>query len=185
MSTFIKNICIKNDAGVVSFLISCVGGREGITRDDRLAFIGTGAGRAHMNEALSYFLVSALGLRLDVSHAARRPAVQASGASASLAHLCSRLQVWCQSTGWMWGRARSSAFTSSSRWRVSSSPSPWSCQGGWEAEPSCLRSVFPLAGRAERHLRRMIRRRGGAFTLDSLIPAQFKILFLKEEKMQW
>lgn len=117
-----------------SFLISCVGGREGITRDDRLVLNGTGAGRAQMYGALTYFLISTIRLRRDVSHAARRPAARASGASTSLTHLCSRLQVWCQSTGWMWGRVRSSAFTSSSRWRASSSPSPWSCQGGWEAD---------------------------------------------------
>lgn len=55
--------------------------------------------------------------------------------------LCSRLQVWCQSTGWMWEHARCFASTSSSRWRVWLSPFQWLCQEGWvsETKKPCLR----------------------------------------------
>ncbi len=48
--------------------------------------------------------------------------------------LCVCLQVWCQSTGWMWELVRCSASTSSSPSRVWLSPFQWSCQDGWVRE---------------------------------------------------
>lgn len=57
---------------VASFLISCVGGREEIRRDDRLVPYGAGAGRARMNGGLSYFLISATSAA-EARHESRRP----------------------------------------------------------------------------------------------------------------
>lgn len=59
---------------VASFLISCVGGREGITRGDRLVLNGAGAGRAQPERfALLLPDLSDQNSGFDVSHDARRP----------------------------------------------------------------------------------------------------------------